>query len=124
VRLLIEALRETAIPVEHSPLDSTAGWDPRWADWYEIGLPTALRRSQLFVIGLEADWHASTWMGEEAHMATEMPDVIPPLEAFYWNPEGIALPTGGMAVYLRNELPREVAATVSFLRSAGRRTMR
>jgi hypothetical protein len=55
-------------------------------------------------------------MGEEAQMAMRMPQhVSPPIRAFFWNPSGVALPRGGMRMYLKDELPvslNEAVATI------------
>src|SRR5262245_30302007 len=89
---LVTALRSAGLQVEHSPSER----DPRWVDWYEVGLVASLLRCRVFVIVLDGGWDSSTWMAQEAASALEAHAVIPPLHGFYWNPARLTVRAAGM----------------------------
>jgi hypothetical protein len=57
---LIEGLRRARVSIEHSPRNPMDGDDPRWRDWYELGLPAAVERCELFVAVIDRGWDCSS----------------------------------------------------------------
>lgn len=114
--VLIARLRESGFSVDTSPQNPSAGYDPRWADWYDSGLPAALEIADWFVIVLDQGWDSSSWMAEEARCATQrhcrqqLPHVC------YWNPDCIEVNAAGMKPYLRERLPDRVDEAIKRIR--------
>ena len=95
---LIDGLLRAHVEIEHSPRNPLDGDDPRWENWYEVGLPAALARCILFVAVIDRGWDSSSWMAHEAEVATKRS-----LPVLYWNPEGLSVAAPGMLPYLRRE---------------------
>src|SRR3954469_18990841 len=96
-RELITALRQASVEVEHSPRNPLDGEDPRWSDWYGSALRGAVDRCDAFVIVVEPGWDSSTWMAVEAE-AGLTPGRKTEQNAFFWNPDGIAVNAAGRSV--------------------------
>jgi hypothetical protein len=111
---LIDGLRRVNVKVEHSPRNPKDGEDPRWGDWYKVGLPAALGRSHLFVAVIDRGWDSSTWMAIEADTATKTG-----LPMFFWNPEGVRVTARGMVPYLREEIPTTLDRAIELFARRG-----
>jgi hypothetical protein len=117
---LVAALRGAGLNVEQSPSNPIHRADPRWADWYRVGLPSTLRRCRTFVIVVDNGWDSSTWMAQEAESALVSPGG---LQGLFWNPLRVAVDARGMVGYLRTELPVGLAEAVKgVVEATSRRT--
>ena len=114
VASLIDGLRQAHVTIEHSPRNPIDADDPRWRGWYEVGLPAAVERSDVFVAVIDRGWDSSTWMACEAEMATKKG-----LPVLYWNPDGVKVTAQGMVPYLREELPPAIDEAVEQLLRRG-----
>ncbi|HSJ01703.1 MAG: hypothetical protein ACAI34_19545 [Verrucomicrobium sp.] len=114
--LLIQCLREHGIEVEHSPSNPAHNHDPRWRNWYGVGLSEAISRCDLVVVVVDFGWSSSTWMAIEADAALFGTDIAPPSPMVYWDPDGIKVDSIGMICYLRSEIPRDLAAAVDAIK--------
>lgn len=105
---LVRALREAGAEVDHSPAD---GDDPRFYDWYDVGLPAAVRHCEAFVIVPITWWDSSTWMMIEADTAMRRVRSDPEFHFCAWRPRGYrnARITPGNQRYLESApaLPRD-----------------
>ena len=90
------------------------GDDPRWRDWYTVGLPAAVGRCDLFVIVVDRGWDCSSWMASEADMALKRG-----LPLLYWNPDRIVVKARGMIPYLREEVPSALDDALGLLLERG-----
>jgi hypothetical protein len=109
-RTLIQHLMASGLAVDHSPRNPLDGDDPRWHDWFKKGLPAAVAAADCFVIVIDGGWDSSTWMGEEAHIAS-----VSGLPMYYWNPAGIQVKAKGMLPYLKRKLSDDLADAVQCL---------
>ena len=114
---LIFKLRRMGADVSHSPSNPLDADDPRWNDWYDAGLPAAVRQCDEFVIVVDRVWDSSSWMAQEAQVASEL-GRTGELRRFYWNPNEIMVRAAGMLPYLQSELPRDLDAAVEVLLNA------
>jgi hypothetical protein len=56
-------LNDHGFIVEHSPYSPHSGYhDERWGDWYRVGLPRAMRETDVFVAVITPSCDGSTWM--------------------------------------------------------------
>ncbi len=101
--LLIVRLGELGVSVDHSPRPDPAV-DDRWSDWYAHGLRAALVQAHAAVVVIDEVWDSSTWMAEEARVATDRAD-RDGMRYFTWNPSDVDVKAAGMIPYLRNLLP-------------------
>jgi hypothetical protein len=113
-RALADALQAAGVSVEHSPGNPIDGLDDRWSDWYGVGLPTAIRESQVAVLVLDTVWDSSSWMAEEARLAFAH---LGADRVFFWNPGNVTVRASGMSPYLRTRLPDDISSAVTKLRS-------
>ena len=111
---LIDGLLRAHVEIEHSPRNPLDGDDPRWENWYEVGLPAALARCILFVAVIDRGWDSSSWMAHEAEVATKRG-----LPVLYWNPEGLSVAARGMLPYLREEVPPALNDAIDLLLRRG-----
>jgi hypothetical protein len=59
-------LKEHGFEVEHSPSSPHSGiQDERWGNWYQEGLPKAIKRAELFIAVITPSCDGSTWMMSE-----------------------------------------------------------
>jgi hypothetical protein len=111
--VLLGRLRANGWTVSHSPSNPLDADDPRWPDWYERGLPSALADADLFIAVIDEAWDSSTWMAIEADMARRRQG--PGLPCYSWNPHDLRIVARGMMGYLAERLPRGVEEAVAML---------
>jgi hypothetical protein len=112
---LILRLREMGAAVSHSPSNPLDRDDPRWNDWYAVGLPAAIEQCDTVVIVVDRGWDSSTWMAQEAQVAVQATGLGAKRRLYFWNPGGIVVQAAGMLPYLQSELPRSLDAAVQIL---------
>jgi hypothetical protein len=112
---LVAALLATGVTVIGSPSNPLDSHDPRWSNWYEAGLPEAVRRCSAFVIVVDRGWDSSTWMSIEAEEALKCSIGGRPLPMLFWNPMSLEVKARGMTPYLKRRLPNAVSQAVSQL---------
>lgn len=105
---LIKALRAAGCGVNHSPWGTS---DPRWQDWYDVGLEKSVSGCDAFVAVVDSAWDSSSWMAEECNVAAR----LLPAAVFSWNPDSVVVAAKGMVPYLRQPLPTQLEEAVAYL---------
>jgi hypothetical protein len=62
-------LEQQGFELDHSPSSPHSGYqDPRWENWYPVGLPQAIEQADIF-IAVMTEIYNSSWMMVEYHEA-------------------------------------------------------
>jgi len=91
-----------------SPMNPLYGYDDKWNDWYDKGLPECLSLCNVFVSVIDNVWDSSAWMAEESRQGQRLCRLN-----LYWNPEAVEVNAQGMMSYLSKALPSRIKDAVS-----------
>jgi len=59
-------LKKNSFDVEHSPYSHHSGiYDERWNQWYEEGLPKAIKQAEMFIAVITPPCDGSIWKLQE-----------------------------------------------------------
>jgi len=88
------------------------GNDEKWENWYDNGLPEAVKQSDIFIAFISKQYD-STWMAQEFQTAFNWYLEHKSPKLFVFNPEKLKLPKG-FEPYIKSsvELPRDLSKLI------------